>query len=67
MGNKLIETKFDGKKALVIGAKHPHNGAIAVCMGAELVSALEKYGMRFERIDTKEQFFVFDGKDVKFI
>lgn len=36
-------------------------------MGAELVSALEKYGMRFERVDTKEQFFVFDGKDVKFI
>ena len=64
---ELIKTEFDGKKAIVVDKKHPHYGAIATCMGAEFVGALEKHGMRFKRIDTNEEFFVFDGKQTKWI
>lgn len=64
---ELIKTEFDGKQARIIDSKHPHYNAIATCMGAEFVSGLGKYGMRFKRLDTNEEFFVFDGKQTRWI
>ena len=62
-----IKTRFDGKQAMVVDKEHPHFSAIDTSMGVEFVGTLNKYGMVFKRIDTGEEFFVFNGKQTKWI
>ena len=56
------KTKFDGKKALIVGKKHPHNGATCECMGLEETNV--GLGLVFKRNDTNEEFFVFKPEDI---
>lgn len=57
-------TEFDGKKALIIGV-HPHTGVTAICMGADLTNA--GWGMKFRNANTGEEFYVFNGKNARWI
>lgn len=58
-------TKYDGKRGKVIAKNHPHHNSIAVCKGAAKTGL--GWGIIFKREDTKEEFFIFDGKDIQWI
>lgn len=62
---KHIETKFDGKKAIVIAKDHPHYNAVAICKGADRTCA--GLGMKFEDVNTYEEFYVFNGKEIQWV
>ena len=57
-------TPYDGKKAVIIG-NHPHKDAVAICHGADLLPT--GWGVKFKRIDDDTEFYVFNGKEVKWI
>ena len=59
------QTKFDGKKALIIDKNHPHYEVTAICMGADLTNI--GWGMKFKNVNSDEEFYVFDGKGVRWI
>lgn len=59
-------TPYDGRRAKITEKSHPHFNAIAECLGAELTS-LGKWGMVFKCIETEIEFFIFNGKEVKWI
>lgn len=58
-------TQFNGDLAKIIDVNHPHYEALAICKGIEKVSG--EYAMRFKREDSKEEFFVFNGKQIKWL
>ena len=58
-------TPHDGKKVMVIDKKHPHYGATAICMGADLTTA--GWAMKFKNVNSEEEFYVFHGKSVQLI
>lgn len=60
-----IKTKFDGKKAIVIAKKHPHYNSVAICKGSNRTCV--GIGMKFEDVNTYEEFYVFDDKEVMWI
>jgi len=60
--NTHVVTKFDGKMAMILKG-HPHAGNIAVCKGADKTPV--GWAMLFMRLDTNDEFYVFDGKLVK--
>ena len=59
-------TQFDGKKALIVGKKHPHEGKTAVCVGADVAKIINKPALIFKDSDDHE-FFVFEPKDIQWI
>jgi len=58
------KTKFDGKKAMIIG-DHPHEGATSICLGADKTNC--GWGILFKNTNSEEEFYVFDGKNIKWI
>jgi len=58
------ETQFDNKKALILNS-HPHKGEIAVCCGADYTNI--GWGLKFKNIETREEFYVFNGKEVQWL
>lgn len=64
---EVIKTKFDGRKALIIGENHPHRGYVCECLGAEWISGLGRYGMKFRNGELLTDFFVLDGKEVSWV
>ena len=68
MSESRITTKFDGWIGKIIAQDHPHYGAIVRCLGADKVAGIGfGFGMAFVDIETEIEFYVFDGKDVKWL
>jgi hypothetical protein len=61
----MIKTEFYGRKAIVINKGHPQCGHIGTCLGAN--KTLLGWQMKFRRDDTGQEFYVKDGKDVRWI
>ena len=59
-----IKTEFDGKRGIIIDTEHPHYGKSGISIGVQNTNA--GYGMLF-KADEGEEFFVFNGKQVKWI
>jgi hypothetical protein len=58
------KTEFDGKKARIL-KKHPHFGAIAMCVGCD--RTLIGWGLVFKRLDTNETFFIFKPNEIEWV
>ncbi len=65
--SEVKKTKFDGRQAKIIAKDHPHYGSTSECRGAQFIEALGKWGMIFFNPNSDEEFFVFNGKDVKWV
>lgn len=59
------ETPYDGKRAKVIDKEHPWFDTICTCLRAEMTGI--GWGMVFEDIETGHTFFIFKGKQIKWI
>lgn len=59
----MIATKFDGNEATIINPDHPHFESNVICLGAD--HTIVGYAMKFKRIDTDEEFYVFHGRQIK--
>lgn len=62
---EIKPTKFDGKRAKIIAKDHPHYNVIAECKGMSRTPL--GLGMVFKDVETDIEFFVFDGKEVKWV
>lgn len=62
MNKEQFLIKYKGKTAEIIGV-HPHTGCTAECIGSD--KTLAGLGVKFKRLDTSEEFYVFDGKNVR--
>jgi len=58
------ETEFDGQRAK-IASSHVHGGKIAICQGADKTAA--GWAMKFKEEDSGLEFYVFNGRDVKWL
>lgn len=68
MNEERIATKFDGWIGEITAQDHPHYGAIVRCLGADRIPQIGfGFGMAFVDIETEIEFYVFDGKDVKWL
>jgi len=61
---KHKNTEFDNKKALILN-DHPHSGETAICLGADKTTI--GWAMKFRNEDTNIEFYVWNGKDVRWI
>ena len=62
----MIRTEFDGRKALVINPGHVQCGQEGICLGAEETKSLG-WRMIFRNTQTGEEFYVYNGKDIRWI
>lgn len=64
MNTQQFLDDYRGNKAEITG-DHPHSGCIAECIGVE--KTMIGLGVKFKRTDSTEEFFVFDGKNVRWL
>lgn len=65
MNKENLISQFDGNKAIIIDKEHPHFDCMAICKGVEHTSV--GYAMRFSRDGTKEEFFIYHGRQIRWI
>ena len=58
------ETEFDNKKAMILN-DHPHKGEKATCIGSDKTTL--GWAMKFKSDETGIEFYVWDGKDVRWL
>ena len=61
----LVATTYDGKKAVITGADHPHKDEVAICIGAEYTSV--GWAIKWQAVDSNEAFLTTRGTEIKWL